>query len=231
MKTPLLLVPGHLCDAAMWAHQTRHLADLADMTVASTLGGNSLALMAGAILAKAPQRFALAGLSMGGALCFEILRQAPGRVARLALLDTMAAPNTPPQIERRHRHMDFMRTGRFDRVVDEFKPMLVHPDRLADAPLMEALDAMLRRIGPQAGHDQQQALLDRIDYQPLLPGIAVPTLVMCGRQDALTALAQHEAMARAIPGARLVVIEDSGHMTTMERPQAVTAVLRYWLQA
>jgi len=230
MKTPLLLVPGHLCDGAMWTHQTRHLADLADIAVADTTGGNTAAAMARAILAKAPPRFALAGLSMGGMLAFELLRQAPQRVERLALLDTVAAPNTPAQIERRLRYIDHLRNGRFDAVLAEFTPLLVHPQRHDDAALMRTIDAMTRRIGPKVALDQQQAMLDRPDNLPLLSRIAVPTLVMCGRQDALTPLAQHEEMARLISGARLVVIEDCGHMTTMEKPEAVTAVLRYWLQ-
>jgi pimeloyl-ACP methyl ester carboxylesterase len=230
MKTPLLLVPGHLCDAALWSHQARYLADMADISVADTSGGDSMAAMARAILARAPQRFALAGLSMGGYIAFEIMRQAPQRVERLALLDTMAAGNTPASIERRQRMMNLLRTGQFDAMLAEFKPLLVHPARLADAALMGEIDAMTRRIGAKLALDQQQAMLDRADSLPLLARIACPTLVLCGRQDALTPLAAHEEMARGVPGARLVVIEDCGHMAPMERPEAVTAVLRYWLQ-
>jgi pimeloyl-ACP methyl ester carboxylesterase len=230
MKTPLLLVPGHLCDAALWAHQLQYLADLADMTVAETTGGSSMAAMARAILAKAPQRFALAGLSMGGYIALEIMRQAPGRVERLALLDTMASGNTPAQLERRRRMMDLLRAGRFDAMLEEFKPLLVHPARYGDAVLMDAIDTMMRRTSPATALDQQQAMLDRADSLPVLARIACPTLVLCGRQDALTPLGAHEEMARGIPGARLVAIEDCGHMAPMERPEAVTAVLRYWLQ-
>ncbi len=230
MKTPLLLIPGHLCDAELWTHQLQYLTDLADMTVAALDGGASMAAMAGAILARAPDRFALAGLSMGGYIAFEIMRQAPGRVERLALLDTMAAGNTPAQLDRRRRMMDLLRSGRFDAMLAEFKPLLVHPARFADEALMDAIDAMARRIGPTIALDQQQAMLDRPDSRPLLARIACPTLVLCGRQDALTPLAAHEEMARGIPRARLVVVEDCGHLAPMERPEAVTAVLRYWLQ-
>ncbi|MCC7049263.1 MAG: alpha/beta fold hydrolase [Alphaproteobacteria bacterium] len=229
-KTPLLLVPGHLCDAALWSHQIRYLADIADMTVADTDGGSTMAAMARAILAKAPPRFALAGLSMGGYLAFEIMRQAPQRVERLALLDTMASGNTPASTERRKRMMDLLRADRFDAMLEEFKPLLIHPARLGDLELMGDIDAMTRRIGPRLALDQQQAMLDRADALGLLPRIACPTLVLCGRQDALTPLVEHEKMAKGIPGARLVIIEDCGHLAPMEMPEAVTAVMRYWLQ-
>jgi len=231
MKTPLLLVPGHLTDAAMWAHQARHLADMADISIADMTGSDSMAGLANSILAKAPQRFALAGLSMGGYVSFEIMRQAPERVSRLALLDTMAAGNNPTQIERRTRFMDLTRTGRFEDVLAEFTPLLVHPARHQDAALMDELGRMTRRVGAKVALDQQQAMLDRPDSRPDLAGIACPTLVLCGRQDALTPLAAHEEMAAGIKGAKLVVVEDCGHMSTMEKPEAVTAVMRYWLQA
>ncbi|MCK6451281.1 MAG: alpha/beta hydrolase [Alphaproteobacteria bacterium] len=230
MKSPLLLVPGHLTDAAMWAHQTRHLADIADMTVADVPDSRSMAAMAKAILAKAPARFALAGLSMGGYIAFEIMRQAPARVERLALLDTMAAGNNAAQIERRIKFMDMIRNGRFEDVLAEFTPLLVHPARVQDKVLMDEIGRMARRVGAQAALDQQQAMLDRPDSRPDLARIACPTLVLCGRQDALTPLAAHEEMAAGIKGAKLVVIEDCGHMSTMEKPEAATAVMRYWLQ-
>lgn len=230
MKAPLLLVPGHLTDAAMWAHQTRHLADLADMTVADAPGSQSMAAMAKAILARAPARFALAGLSMGGYIAFEIMRQAPERVTRLALLDTMAAGNNAAQIERRTKFMGMIRNGRFEDVLAEFTPMLVHPARVRDKMLMDEIGRMARRVGAQAALSQQQAMLDRPDSRPDLARIACPTLVLCGRQDALTPLAAHEEMATGIKGAKLVVIEDCGHMSTMEKPEAATAVMRYWLQ-
>ncbi len=230
MKAPLLLVPGHLTDAAMWAHQTRHLADLADMTVADVPDRQSMAAMAKAILARAPARFALAGLSMGGYIAFEIMRQAPERVTRLALLDTMAAGNNAAQIERRTKFMGMIRNGRFEDVLAEFTPMLVHPARVRDKTLMDEIGRMARRVGAQAALSQQQAMLDRLDSRPDLARIVCPTLVLCGRQDALTPLAAHEEMAAGIKGARLVVIEDCGHMSTMEKPEAATAVMRYWLQ-
>ena len=231
MKARLLLIPGHLCDAALWAHQTRHLVDAADMTVASTDGGSSVDAMARAILARAPARFAMAGLSMGGYIALEIMRQAPQRVERLALLDTAAGGNTPTSIERRRRHMGFIRDGKFEAVLDEFCQMVVPPARFGDAALMDEMRRMMRRIGPDLAYAQQQAMLDRDDMRPTLGRIACPTLVLCGRQDTLTPLAGHEEIAAGIPGAKLVVIEDCGHMAPMEKPEAVTAAMRDWLQA
>lgn len=230
MRTPLLLVPGHLCDHALWAHQTRHLADVADMSVATMDGGPSVDAMARTILAKAPARFAMAGLSMGGYVALQIMRLAPQRVERLALLDTAAGGNTAASIERRRRHMGLIREGKFETVLDEFSQMVVPPARLSDDALMDEMRRMMRRIGPDLAHAQQQAMLDRDDMRPTLGRITCPTLVLCGRQDTLTPLAGHEEIAAGIPDARLVVIEDCGHMSPMERPEAVTAVMRYWLQ-
>lgn len=231
MKQSLLLVPGHLCDHALWAHQARHLADMGEISIATMDGGPSVGAMARAILARAPKRFAMAGLSMGGYVALEIMRQAPERVERLALLDTAAGGNTPASIERRRRHMALIRDGRFDTVLDEFCRMVVPPARYGDADLMAEMRRMMLRVGPDLAHAQQQAMLDRDDMRPTLARIACPTLVLCGRQDTLTPLSGHEEIAQGIPGARLVAIEDCGHMAPMEKPEAVTAVMRYWLQA
>ena len=231
MTEPLVLVPGHLCDQAMWAHQRAHLADLAAVSIASTVGSDTMAGMARAVLAAAPPRFALAGLSMGGYIALEIMRQAPARVTRLALVDTMASLGTPAAAERRRQMIALLEAGRFDEVLAIFTPLLVHQSRLSDMPLMDELARMTRRIGPKAALDQQRAMLARPDSLPGLARITCPAVVICGRQDVLTPLAESETMAAGIPGAKLVAIEDCGHMSTMERPQAVTAVLRYWLQA
>ncbi|BBK33490.1 pimeloyl-ACP methyl ester carboxylesterase [Stella humosa] len=227
---PLVLLPGHMADEGLWDHPLRHLAATVPVTVADLSRHDSLAAMAGAVLATAPDRFALAGFSMGGYLAFEILRQAPGRVSRLALLDTSARPDTPEQRERRHRFMAMGERGELNQVMDAYMPIFVHPDRLADAALVGGLMAMAHRVGRDGFLNQQKAMLGRPDSRGDLGRIAVPTLVACGRQDALTPPELHAEMAAGIPGARLVVIEDSGHMTPLERPQAVTALLQYWLQ-
>ncbi|MCC7275735.1 MAG: alpha/beta fold hydrolase [Alphaproteobacteria bacterium] len=219
-----------MADAGLWAHQARHLAELTSVAVMDLTRHDGLAAMAEAVLREAPPRFALAGLSMGGYLAFEIVRRAPGRVERLALLDTSARPDTDEQRERRRRFMAMGERGELDAVMRAYMPLFVHPDRLQDRALVGGLEAMARRLGATAFLNQQKAMLGRPDSRPGLAAIAQPTLVLCGRQDALTPLAMHEEMAAAIPGARLVVVEDCGHMTPLEQPQALTAVLRYWLQ-
>lgn len=229
MTDPLVLLPGLLADAGLWAHQTRHLADItdvgvADLTVADTMGG-----LADAVLAAAPARFALAGLSMGGYVAFEILRRAPRRVTRLALIDTTAGLDSPEQAERRRTLIGIAEAGRFSLLPPQFLPTLLHPDRLADTAVTGEVLAMARRIGPESFVRQQTAMIGRPDSRPDLPHIRCPTLVIGGRQDALTPPAVMRDLADGIPGARFTVIEDAGHLTPLEQPQAVTALLRLWL--
>lgn len=230
-RQPLVLVPGLLCDAALWRHQTETLADMADITVADITGADDVGRLAEAVLAAAPERFALAGLSMGGYIAFAIMRQAPERVTRLALLDTTARPDTPEQTRRRRALIAMTRVGRFKGVTPRLLDLLIHPDRLDDEALTGAVIAMAGRVGRQAFVRQQTAIIGRPDSRPGLAAIRCPTLVLCGRQDAITPPPAQEELAGAIPGARLVVIEDCGHLSPLERPRAVSAVLRYWLQA
>ncbi len=228
-RIPLILLPGMPLDAALWEHQTRHLADVAEPAVGDLTGRDSMAALAAAVLARAPGRFALAGLSMGGYVAFEILRQAPERVAKLALLDTSARPDTPEQTATRQDAVRLVGQGRFRQVVAAGMPRLVHPDRSTDAALVESVQAQAQRVGPDGYVRQQTAIMNRPDSRPGLGSIACPTLVLCGRQDAITPPALHEEIAGGIPGARLVLIEDCGHLSAMEQPQAVTALLREWL--
>ena len=185
--------------------------------------------LAARILDEAPEQFALAGLSLGGYVCFEVMRQAPNRIAKLALLDTTARAD-PPEITARRHFVGMARDGRLDEVMAAYLPLFVHPRRLDDEPFKAVLSAMSARVGEAAFYKQQEAMLSRPDSRPGLGDIRCPTLVLCGRQDALTPLDLHQEMVSLIPGAKLVIIEDSGHLTTMEQPQATTAVLRYWLQ-
>ncbi|MCW8971466.1 MAG: alpha/beta hydrolase, partial [Rhodospirillales bacterium] len=146
-KTPLILLPGLLCDDALWRHQTGHLSDIAEITVADLTRHDSFPAMAAAVLDAAPARFALAGLSMGGYVAQEIMRQAPGRVSRLALLDTSPYADKPEQSERRKGFMEMARTGRFGEVTPQLMPVLVHPDRTSDAELTAEVVAMAARVG------------------------------------------------------------------------------------
>ena len=229
MKTPLVLIPGLLCDAALWAHQSQTLADIADVHIGDTMSADSMAGMAEAVLAAAPERFALAGLSMGGYVSLEVMRQAPGRVTKLALLDTAAVADDAEKRKNRLELIKLAETGKFKGVTPRLLPLFLHPDRLADERLTGAVMEMAGRVGKDAFLRQQRAILGRIDSRPHLAAIQVPTLVLCGRQDGLTPLERHEEIAAAIPNARLSVIEDCGHLSTMERPAAATAMMRDWL--
>lgn len=228
-RTPLILVPGLLCDAALWAHQGRHLADVADIHIADTRRDGTIADMAKRLLASAPDRFALAGLSMGGYVAFEVMRQGAERVTRLALLDTAAAPDDPARRKRRQDLMTLAQSGRFRGVTPRLLPLFLHPDRLDDAALTTSVMAMAGRVGRDAFLAQQGAIMARADSRPLLGGIRVPTLVLCGREDVLTPVERHTEIAAGIPHARLSIIENCGHLSAMERPQAVSAMLRDWL--
>lgn len=229
-KTPLVLVPGLLCDALLWQFQISGLATVADCWIADPTRSATMRGVAADILAAVPfERFALAGLSMGGYAALEITRQAPGRVLRLALLDTSARPDTPEQGDRRRAFIDLAERGRFMSVTDALLPMLVHSSRGADAGLVATIKSMARNIGRDAFARQQQAIMSRADSRPMLQDIACPALVLCGRQDQMTPLERHEEMARAIPGARLEVMEECGHLSTLERPGEVNRALHDWL--
>jgi pimeloyl-ACP methyl ester carboxylesterase len=229
MSLPVLFVPGLLCDADLWAAQLAAVSAAHPVMVANIAGADTMVALAQAVLTTAPQHFALAGLSMGGYVALEILRQAPERVAGLALVDTSARPDSAEQARRRRALIALARTGKFKGVTPRLLPMLLHPGRLEDLVLTGRVMAMAERIGRDAFLRQQTAILGRRDSRPDLPRIGVPALVACGRQDAITPLEVAEEMAGLIPGSELVVIEDSGHLSTMERPEAVNAALAAWL--
>jgi pimeloyl-ACP methyl ester carboxylesterase len=230
MTEPLVLLPGLLCDAALWAPQVDDLRGLADpITIGDLTRHDSMGDMADAILAEAPPRFALAGLSMGGYCAQEIMRRAPERVTRLALLDTSARADSDEQRARRRGLIELAQKGAFKGVTPRLLPLLIHPDRLQDKALTQTVIGMAERIGRDGFLRQQKAIMGRPDGRPDLARIACPTRILVGRQDALTPVALHEEMEAAIPGARLVVIEESGHLTTLERPEPVNAALEEWL--
>lgn len=229
-RTPLVLVPGLLCDALLWQHQVASLGELADCWVGDHTRSATMAQVAADVLAACPfETFALAGLSMGGYVVLEMQRQAPGRVTHLALLDTAARADGDEQRARRQAFIDLADRGRFMGVTDQLLPVLVHADRLADAALVATVKTMARNVGKAAFVRQQHAIMSRIDSRPHLGGIACPTLVLCGREDALTPLDRHEEMASMIPAAELEVVERCGHLSTLERPAEVTRAMRDWL--
>jgi pimeloyl-ACP methyl ester carboxylesterase len=231
VKTPaLVLVPGLLCDERLWRHQAEGLSDLAGgVLVPDVAGPGSVAGMARGVLEAAPERFALAGLSMGGYVALEVMRQAPERVGALALLDTSARADTPEQTEARLELVRLARAGRFDEVWRGLLPRIVHPDRVDEPGIRSDVRAMARAVGPGGFERQERAIIGRPDSRGDLPNISCPTLVLCGRDDALTPPHLHEELAGEIPGARLVQIDRCGHLSTLERPEAVTNAMRAWL--
>jgi pimeloyl-ACP methyl ester carboxylesterase len=231
MTESLVLVPGLLCTRALWEPQIAALGDVADMVVADHTRHDPLAAIARSILAQAPERFALAGLSMGGIIAFEIVRQAPARVTRLALLDTNARPETPERSEQRRALIALAEREGARKAQEALLGVLIHKDRLGDKGLVETVLRMGEDTGTEAFKRQQAAIMSRPDSRPTLAGIGVPTLVLVGREDVLTPIELSQEMADAIPGARLEVVEACGHLSTLERPEAVNRALRRWLAA
>jgi pimeloyl-ACP methyl ester carboxylesterase len=226
-RTPLILIPGLGSDYGLWEAQLRDLADIADMQVGDTVQDDSFPAIARHILDAAPERFALAGLSMGGYLSLEIMRQAPERVSRLALLDTSARPDTPEQTAGRRAAVEATKQYDYTMLARMSLPGLIAAD--APEPVRDAVVAMSVRVGPDVYARQQEAAAVRPDSRPLLPGFTVPTLIVVGAVDTLTPPALAEEMRDLIPGARLEVIAGAGHLPPIEKPDAVTAVLRAWL--
>jgi pimeloyl-ACP methyl ester carboxylesterase len=226
---PIVLVAGLNCSARLYADQIPVLWQFGPVVVADHRRDDSMAAMARRILAAAPPRFALAGLSMGGYIAFEILRQAPERVARLALLDTGARAETPERTEQRKPLIALARSGRFAEIFESQYPTLVHRSRHSDAALMAAVRTMNEETGPEAYLRQQAAIMSRPDSRPGLAAIACPTLVLVGDSDEPTPPELAREMAAAIPGAKLVVVPECGHLSTMERPQAVNKALLEWM--
>jgi pimeloyl-ACP methyl ester carboxylesterase len=183
------------------------------------------------ILSLAPPRFALAGLSMGGYVAFEVLRQAPERVVKLALLDTTARPDVPEQTEQRRRQIEMARTGRFDGIAELLFPRFVAAARHTDRALEDIVRTMARDTGAEAFVRQQTAIMHRADSRPMLAAIGCPTLVLVGEQDALTPPDRAAEMAAAIPDVRRVVVPDCGHLSALEQPETVTRALVSFLTA
>lgn len=228
-RTPLLLLPGLLCDRRLWRHQIDHLGDIADMTVADLTLDESVEGMALRALAAAPPRFALAGLSMGGYVALEIMRQAPERVMGLALLDTSARPDAPEQRRRRHDLIDLAGRGRFKGVTPRLLPLLIHRDRMQDKALTGTIIEMAAAVGREGFVRQQTAIMGRVDSRPDLADIDCPAVVIVGRQDQLTPPSYAEEIADGIPDSDLHILEHCGHLATMERPEETTGHMRLWL--
>lgn len=225
----LLLVPGLLCTECLWRDQIEALEDDISIQVARHDLDDNLADIARRILRDAPARFSLAGLSMGGYIAFEILRQAPQRVERLALLDTRATKDSAQETQRRRDLLALADRGKFTGISERLMPLFIHEDRLAEPDLTGAIIEMASDIGKEGFIRQTRALMARDDARNLCGEIDIPTLILCGRQDALTPVAMHQEMANLIPESILKIVEECGHLSTMEKPEEVSAALREWL--
>jgi pimeloyl-ACP methyl ester carboxylesterase len=228
---PIVLVPGLLCTPRLYAEQLPELWRIGPVTIAVHARDDSMGAIARRILATAPARFALVGLSMGGYVSFEILRQAPERVAKLALLDTSARPDIPEQSEQRRQQMQAARDGRLGEVTDMLFPRLVHARRWSDESLRRIVRTMAQDVGVDGFIRQQSAIIGRPDSRPGLAAIRCPTLVVVGDSDVLPPPERAEEIANGIDGARLALVRDSGPLSTLEQPAAVTKVLAEFLAA
>ncbi len=230
-QEPLLLVPGLLCSSALFSHQISGLGSSRRVLVADHTRSDRMEKIAADILAAAPQRFALAGLSMGGYIAMAIARAAPERVTRIAFLDTSARADPPEREADRRRLVELARAKGTREVQKVLLPRLVHPDRIAEGELVETILQMAVDTGVDAFARQQEAIITRPDSRPSLAAIRVPALVIVGAQDLQTPPDIATEIAHATPGAKLVVIPDCGHLSTLERPDAVNAALAAWLAA
>lgn len=232
---PLVLLPGLLCDQAVWQGQIDALRDIAACTCMDWGHLDSIPAMAERVVRLAPPEFSLAGHSMGGRVAFQVVKLAPHRVKRLALFNTAAGPRPPGDAgvleeQKRRKLLEIAKTQGMRAFAQAWLPPMMKPGRMDDKPLVDSIFAMLERKTPQIYEAQMTALLNRPDARPILPTIACPTLLLSGREDSWSPPARHEEMAAAIPNSRVVIVPDSGHMAPMEQPEAVAQAMREWLR-
>lgn len=229
MAQPLLLLPGMMCDARLFAQQIAEFSATRPVMVAPLTGRDTIEALAADILTHAPPRFALAGLSMGGIVAMEIITRAPDRVTHLALLDTNPSAESPARAAARLPQIEAVRAGELRRVMrDEMKP-----NYLSDGPrkgeILDLCMAMAETLGPAVFIQQSQALATRPDQRDALRAVTAPTLVLCGEDDTLCPPDRHELLRDLIPGAELTVIKDAGHLPVLEQPEVTTHALASWL--
>jgi pimeloyl-ACP methyl ester carboxylesterase len=227
---PILLVPGLGGSPRIYAPVVPPLWRCGPVTIANHIRDDSIAAIARRILAEAPPRFALAGHSMGGYIAFEIMRQAPERVARLALINTQARPDTPEAIERRRSMVARIEAGGFRAGIEAMIPGFLHPSRRDDAELHKLVYEMADDVGPDAFVRQLIAVMGRADSRPTLATISCPTLVLTGDEDNTIPNTLSAEIANGIPGAKLTIIPQCGHLSQIEQPQAVADALVEWLR-
>lgn len=229
MAEPLVLLPGMMCDARLFGPQIAALSSDTAVMVAPITQGERIEEIASSLLDVLPQRFALAGLSMGGIVAMELLRRAPDRVSRIALMDTNPLAETPQMASEREPQIVAARAGRMlDVIREELKPNYLAPGE-GHAAVLDLVVDMADALGPEVFVRQSRALQRRPDQQTTLRKCKVPSLVLCGAHDALCPVKRHEFMAELIPNATLHILENSGHMPPLEQPDETTAALRQWM--
>jgi pimeloyl-ACP methyl ester carboxylesterase len=231
MGSPLVLLPGLMCDSRVWAAQLSGLSDASPWSPDGYGEAATITAMAERVLASAPPRMALAGHSMGARVALEMVRLAPDRIERLALLDTGVHPQRPGERAKRVALLELGRAEGMEAMIDAWLPPMVHPARRSDAAFLAPMRTMCIEAGLATYERQMEALLARPDGTKALGLVRVPTLLGVGRQDDWSPLAQHEEIAARLPDARLVVFEDSGHMAPVEAADQVNRALRQWLAA
>lgn len=227
---PLLLLPGTLCNATLFEHQLAHLAEIAFPRVVAVHLQDDLRDVAHYVLSQVEGPFAVAGLSYGGIVALEMWRQAAGRIVKLALLNTNPRAPSLETRERQQRFVGMAHLGEFRSITTDFlKDAMLHPDHRRDLKLREAVLDMAESIGIQGFVNTVKAQLGRPDSMPDLSHITCPTLVLTGREDSVVPVPVHIEMAQALPNSRLVIVEQCGHLSSMEQPEIVTGALREWL--
>jgi pimeloyl-ACP methyl ester carboxylesterase len=228
---PLLLVPGLLCSARLYASQIAALWPHGQVTVADHRRDDTMEAIAARILKDAPPHFALAGLSMGGYIAFAMMRLAPERIAKLALLDTSARPDTPESKVGREKFIALAEAGKLNDIVETLTPRFLHKSHANNEPLKKIVRDMASATGAEAFVRQTKAIMTRPDSRPLLSEIRCPTLMLVGDGDELTPPELAKEIAAGISGAKLVVVPGCGHLSTIEQPEAVNAAMIDWLNA
>lgn len=230
-KKPLLLLPGMMCDKRMWQHQIQGLAGICDpIQVGDISGAQSIRMIATEVLQAAPPTFALAGLSMGGIVALELWRQAPARITHLALLDTNVRAEPTERQQLRQNQIDQACGGELHELMtEELKPNYLAKVNKRNLGLLDTILKMAMALGVQVFEKQSLALRDRPDSCATLATIDCPSLVLCGEEDQLCPVEHHQFMAAEIPRSELVILDQCGHLSTMEQPKLVTDAMRVWL--
>ena len=229
MSLPIVLITGQLLTDAVWQPLLDAWPDR-EIIVADNRSDDTIEGFAQRLLDNAPPKFVLIAHAMGGFVAFEVMRRAPERVAKLALISTLASADGPAQTARRQGYIDLVESGQFDQVVEERIPILLPEEKRSDEGLLGIARAMAADTGAETFLAQQRAIMARIDSRPLLGEIAVPTLLVWGEKDGITSRAHHDEIAEAIPGARLEVVPGAGHLPMVEAPEVVVPMLTAFIE-